>query len=43
MRIGILMGLSTKWIGLHHVDQGGLQLEGGIPEVDIRALSYVGS
>ena len=41
--IGILMGLPTKQVGLHHVDNRRLELKGSIPQVDLGSRVYVGS
>lgn len=31
--VHILMGLSTKWVGSHHIDEGRLKLKLGIPKM----------
>ena len=41
--IGILMGLPTKQVGLHHVDKRGLELKGSIPQVDLGSHGHVSS
>ena len=41
--IGILMGLLTKWVGLHHVDKRRFELKGSIPQVDLGSRGHVGS
>ena len=39
--IGVLMGLPTKWVGLHHVDKHRLKLKNGIPQVELGSRGHV--
>ena len=41
--IGVLMGLPTKWVGLHHVDKRRFELKGSIPQVDLGSRGHVGN
>ena len=39
--IGILMGLLTKWVGLHHIDKRRLEIKGGVSQVELGSHGYV--